>query len=50
MHAIVMVHKMQRMALSSHTLLPESESTRNSEPPVAGGSQATEQGDPGSVW
>ena len=22
MHAIVMVHKMQRMALSSHTLLP----------------------------
>ena len=38
MHAIVMVHKMQRMALSSHQLLPanagagaDSENTRNSE-------------------
>ena len=43
MHAIVMVHKMQRMALSSHQLLPtnntagagaekaDSENTRNSD-------------------
>jgi len=50
MHAIVMVHKMQRMALSSHQLLPnagagaekaDSENTRNSEnndddPPAKG--------------
>lgn len=34
MHAIVMVHKMQRMMVSSHQLLPpkaDSENTRNSE-------------------
>ena len=57
MHAIVMVHKMQRMALSSHHLLPanagagaDSENTRNSEnvdvddPPAKG---EDEQGDRG---
>ena len=59
MHAIVMVHKMQRMALSSHQLLgptasaagaekADSENTRNSEnndvdPPGKG--EEDEQGD-----
>ena len=59
MHAIVMVHKMQRMALSSHQLVApaasaaekaDSENTRNSEnvdvddPPARG---EDEQGDRG---
>ena len=56
MHAIVMVHKMQRMALSSHHLLPaagaekaDSENTRNSEnnDDEAKGEEDCQQGDQG---
>ena len=57
MHAIVMVHKMQRMALSSHHLLPaagaekaDSENTRNSEnnDDEAKGEEDCQQGERGS--
>ena len=58
MHAIVMVHKMQRMALSSHQLLPtnaggaekaDSENTRNSDNNDDDpGEEHTQQGDRGS--
>ena len=61
MHAIVMVHKMQRMALSSHQLLPaaagggaekaDSENTRNSEnnddDPHSAKGEEDQQGDQG---
>jgi hypothetical protein len=50
MHAIVMVHKMQRMALSSHLPLPptgkaDSENTRNSENDSGEGPEGDAQGD-----